>query len=196
MKKILFLFGQPGSGRKTFIYNVINQDKIVQDSLGIRYRSVSVLDLPYDREGFMSDYRALEKRHDCILRCIEDYLKNDNQLLIVYGEHADYYDFNKSILRIICEEYPNLEKEAYFLHPDDSILGYERLVNTEWYKKDDSNKYKYQYEWYTLVMRYMKECLLKYEECGFKLTEIDTTDGYKVINSDVKKLELKSNDKK
>ena len=111
MKKILFLFGQPGSGRKTFIYNVINQDKIVQDSLGIRYRSVSVLDLPYDREGLMSDYRALEKRHDCILRCIEDYLKNDNQLLIVYGEHADYYDFIKNNLRRISK----LGKRSVFL---------------------------------------------------------------------------------
>ena len=44
MKKIVLLFGQPGSGRKTLVKNILNNNEEVKSLLNLTYSSVLALD--------------------------------------------------------------------------------------------------------------------------------------------------------
>ena len=62
MKKILWLLGQPGSGRKTLINNIRDNREDVRKLLGIEDANISILEIPYNRDSFSNDYKNADER--------------------------------------------------------------------------------------------------------------------------------------
>lgn len=189
MKKLLLLFGHPGSGRKTFIDKVFDKSEVIQDTFGLDCNNVICVSLPYDRNAFISDYRSLENRFNKFYQVVENFIFSEGETLIIPIEHADYYDIQKSILKHLADFFPDLDKEILMLIPSDESIGYQRLKDTEWFQSNlQENMYKYQIEWYRFSINYVRKCLNRFNELGYKVTEVDTTDGYVIKNDSPRKV--------
>ncbi len=180
MKKLIFLFGQPGSGRTTLINNIYDHDVETLDTFDLREKGVFFIDMPYTY-GQISYYAVPINRIDEYSNCIDEFLSGTGDIIVFKSGFIDFQDVNNSLLKKIAEKYPDLEKEILFLNPSDLEVGYERLKNTDWFKNDiDTNKVKYPFDWYRFVINYMREHLFFHEQYGYKVQEVDTMNGYKV----------------
>ena len=83
MKKIIWLFGQPGSGRKTLIDSIINNTNNVTELLDICGEKISVVDLKYDRDRIV-DYHITDERDQALNSAINSFCKDDNELLLIF----------------------------------------------------------------------------------------------------------------
>jgi hypothetical protein len=178
MKKILWVFGLPGSGRKTFITNVLNNETDIKEKLNIEDSNVVFEDVPYEENhyyGVISITERLSKINDKV----SSFLKSNNDVLLLNGEYEDYDISNSSVLKTILDNYPDIEHYIVYLNPSDKENHFKRLTETNWYKKDAvSNRGKYPIEWLKFTSKYMYNKFKIYETKGYNFIEIDTTDGY------------------
>jgi hypothetical protein len=190
MKKIVLLFGQPGSGRKTLVKNILNNNEEVKSLLNLTYSSVLALDDTNNKTFNSYEFRNIELRREYILEAISKFVDSSTELLVVYGEFNDFSDSKFDLLKQIAEDYPDLDKEILFLNPSDIEIYHKRLKNTEWFKSNEKeNLFRFPKDWLRFSTNYMKENLYEYKKVGYKITEIDTLDGYKINKP--KMLELK-----
>jgi hypothetical protein len=190
MKKIILLFGQPGSGRKTLVKNILNNNEEVKSLLNLTYSSVLALDDTNNKTFNSYEFRNIELRREYILEAISKFVDSTTELLVVYGEFNDFSDSKFDLLKQIAEDYPDLDKEILFLNPSDIDIYHKRLKNTEWFKSNEKeNLFRFPKDWLRFSTNYMKENLYEYKKVGYKITEIDTLDGYKINKP--KMLELK-----
>ena len=194
MKKIVWIFGQPGSGRKTLVKNILNNNEEVKSLLNLTCSSILALDETIKKSFSSYEFRNIELRRDYILEAISKFVDSTTELLIIYGVFTDFSDSKYDLLKQIAEDYPDLDKEILFLNPSDIDLYHERLRNTEWFKiNEKENLSRFPKDWLRFSTNYMKENLYKYKELGYIITEVDTLDGYKIDKP--KTLELKNNEK-
>jgi hypothetical protein len=190
MKKIVLLFGQPGSGRKTLVKNILNNNEEVKSLLNLTYSSALALDDTNNKTFNSYEFRNIELRREYILEAISKFVDSTTELLVVYGEFNDFSDSKFDLLKHIAEDYPDLDKEILFLNPSDIDIYHKRLKNTEWFKSNEKeNLFRFPKDWLRFSTNYMKENLYEYKKVGYKITEIDTLDGYKINKP--KMLELK-----
>jgi hypothetical protein len=190
MKKIVWIFGQPGSGRKTLVKNILNNNEEVKSLLNLTYSSVLALDDTNNKTFNSYEFRNIELRREYILEAISKFVDSTTELLVVYGEFNDFSDSKFDLLKQIAEDYPDLDKEILFLNPSDIDIYHKRLKNTEWFKSNEKeNLFRFPKDWLRFSTNYMKENLYEYKKVGYKITEIDTLDGYKINKP--KMLELK-----
>ena len=181
MKKIIWLFGQPAAGRKTLIRNVMMYNKDVLKTLDLDCKNIHVLELPFDREYLPTNYHAIDNRREKIKAGIKEFSEDDNDILMIYGEHPDFAYETISLLIKVAEVYPDIEREIYYLVPSDLKVLHERIKNTDWFKSNEKdNNYRYQFDWLTFAVDYYRKHLSEYEEYGYKFTEIDTLHGYEI----------------
>ena len=181
MKKIIWLFGQPGAGRSTFINSFNNDSNDTKKLLGVSSDNISIIDFPYDRENSSANYGYLNNRRISIYSDIKNFIDNDNEVIIINGEYVDYSDINNGIMKKIQTDFPDINKEILILNPSDLDELYNRMINTDWFKSDyQRNIHKYPKDWLNFAVNYMKKSLLEYEKIGYKVTEVDTLDGYSV----------------
>lgn len=184
MKKIIWLFGQPGAGRKTFANNIMNNTGDINETLGIDGEKISFVNLPYGKEKAMSDYRFFTMRKDTIYKNISDFANSDNDVIIINGEYVDYENKNNSILNTIAIDFSDIEKQIIILSSSDLDVAYERMKKTEWFKSDyEKNINKFPKEWLAFAVKYMKDSLYNFEGIGYKVYEIDTVNGYLISNN-------------
>ena len=190
MKKIVWVFGQPGSGRKTLVKNILNNNEEVKSLLNLTCSSILALDENINKNYNSYEFRIIELRREYILEAISKFIDSTTELLIIYGEFTDFSDIKCSLLSDVAKEYPDLDKEILFLNPSDIEIYHKRLKNTEWFKSNEKeNLYRFPKEWLKFSTNYMKENLYEYKKKGYIITEIDTLDGYKINKPKV--LELK-----
>lgn len=190
MKKIVLLFGQPGSGRKTLVKNILNNNEEVKSLLNLTYSSVLALDDTNNKTFNSYEFRNIELRREYILEAISKFIDSTTELLVIYGEFNDFSDNKYDLLKQIAEDYPDLDKEILFLNPSDIDLYHKRLKNTEWFKSNEKeNLFRFPKDWLRFSTDYMKQNLYEYKKIGYKITEVDTLDGYKINKP--KMLELK-----
>jgi hypothetical protein len=190
MKKIVLLFGQPGSGRKTLVKNILNNNEEVKSLLNLTYSSVLALDDTNNKTFNSYEFRNIELRREYILEAISKFVDSTTELLVVYGEFNDFSDSKFDLLKHIAEDYPNLDKEILFLNPSDIDIYHKRLKNTEWFKSNEKeNLFRFPKDWLRFSTDYMKHNLYEYKKIGYKFIEVDTLDGYKINKP--KMLELK-----
>lgn len=181
MKKIIWIYGQPGAGRKTLIENIKNDTNEVKKTLGIEGANLAILDIPYDRESSYSDFSKTKEREKNIHGSVKSFVTSNYDVLIIPGEFSDYDSPNTPVMKQISEDYPDLEKEIVLLNPSDINVFYERLKNTEWFKSNEKDHLrKYPKEWLNFVIKYMRDHLQEYEEDGYTFYEMDTLDGYSI----------------
>lgn len=194
MKKIVWIFGQPGSGRKTLVKNILNNNEEVKSLLNLTCSSILALDETIKKSFSSYEFRNIELRREYILDAISKLIDSTTELLVVYGEFTDFSDNKYNLLKQIAEDYPDLDKEILFLNPSDIEIYHKRLKNTEWFKSNEKeNLFRFSKDWLRFSSDYMKENLYEYKKIGYIITEIDTLDGYKINKP--KTLELKNNEK-
>lgn len=183
MKKVIWLFGRAGSGRKTFIDNITNLPEDIKTSLGIENTRISCVVEPYEeRVGF--SYVESQQRKSTTYAHINHFLRGENDVLVLMGESVDY-DETHDLLNTISHEYPNIEKEIVLLCPKDLDVLYERLINSEWFNSNNKRTTdNYPREWLDISISHLRKQLRKYEDNGYRFIEIDTTNGYSIDKED------------
>ena len=167
MKKIMMIFGGAGCGKHTIINKIKEENVDVMNLLDIADYSYGV-----------TEETDLEKKHNII----SQFMNMEMDIMIALGFYQDI-EGNDTFLRRINRDFPNLEKEIIFLNVLDSELLFERFMKTPAIQADyENNSKKYSKEMVQSITDLMKQRLLAYESEGYKVIEIDTTNGYRVIN--------------
>ena len=198
MKKVMFVFGYPGAGVKTFVNQVFNKNETLVDALDLECKNVFYIEPLFKSNDYPSSMNVEKDRLATFDKYISDFLTSDIDVLLIKGDFNDYNENGVCTLRHIAMTFPDLQREIIFLCPSDLDVGYERLKNTAWFQKNPKeNAYKFQFDWYRFATAYMRTHLMSYDSFGYKVQEVDTLDGYKFmdhndvglrkINPDVKK---------
>lgn len=179
MKKVMWVFGKPGAGRKTLIKNILEDRLDVREPLEIQYASVVYSCIPDNSDSLAHDHSDEVRRVNSILEQVNNFNSDDNDVLLLNGEYSDYKNFDNSIINGISDQYKELKQELLLLSPEDLDVLYERLINTEWYlSKVPEQQRKYPREWLTFSVDYLRRGLQRFNDAGYTLYDIDTTDGY------------------
>ena len=182
MKKLLLVFGLPGSGDVELINNISNNSNNIREKLGISNLIINYLELPYERDTSFSICIGKSIRKDTINSKIRDFSYDYNDILIIKCEGIDCYE-NNSMLDSLVINFPDIEKEIIYMCPDNKIEFYSRMTKTEWFMDDYNNNIKkFPIEWLDFSTDYMRNSLLKYTEFGFDYCEIDSINGYNIKN--------------
>ena len=186
MKKIIWIFGKPGSGRKTLINNIKNDSHDAKKILGIENTKIEIVAYEYQEKGYF-DFGQKNKRNEQLINHITEFLNNDNEVLIIKGDFVDMEDKNNGIIGSLSM-YPLIEKEIVFLNPNNLEDLYKRLKETSWFKSDEKeNSKRFPIEWLTVSVNYMRNQLFEFTKKGYKVYEIDTTNGYALADSEKSK---------
>ncbi len=194
MKKVVWLFGQSGSGRRTLVNNVIHDNKEAKKALDLDYDNIDFVMLPYKTIYAFENHVSLINRKATILSSIEEFSKSNKDVLLIFGEFVDFIKIEVSLLHEAIDNNPDLDNQIFFLNPSDMHVLHERLKAQDWYKENEKeNSYRFQFAWLEVAVSYMRDSLNKYKDLGYKVYEVDTLDGYKIDKP--KTLELKNNEK-
>ncbi len=178
MKKIVWLFGQPGAGRSTIVRELYSNGE-VNEALDLKDQSICYADIPYDRNSLYTDFNTLKDRRRDVMVNAELFSQDNYEVLLLRGEFPDYSDAPESTINRIMEVYPEIKQEILLLCPSDLNILLTRMRNTEWFQKNlEQNLRKYPMEWLTFAVKYMREYLTRFEQYGCTLYDVDTTDGY------------------
>lgn len=88
MKKIIWIFGESATGKKTFIENILNGKLNILEDLELNDKRIDVVRRTTDKNLSSFDDISNEKfRHQTILQEIKDFIKNDNyNVLLLKGQ--------------------------------------------------------------------------------------------------------------
>ena len=179
MKKIIFIYGEPGVGKNTLVKNILNNTDNIRDLLNINTENISVL---FGLDGGYR-YETKDTRSISVIKGIKEFKNSNYELLLVYGDIKDFSNKFDSTLIRINKEFPDIEKELYFLTMSDLDLLYERLVKSKWFQSNyDENKRRYPRVWLDIAINYIRKTMNRLIEEGYSVKEIDTTNGYNIID--------------
>ncbi len=79
--------------------------------------------------------------------------------------------------------FPEIEKQIYLLEVKDMDLLYYRIQNKDWFKSN-FEKYSSMFtrEWIDDAVIRHREQVYSFSDLGYKITDIDSTNGYKLSN--------------
>ena len=137
MKKIIWIFGQHGSGKKTLAKNIIENNNGIRETLNINSDKIMYIDEQNDNRILYSG--EIINRSNLISKCVSNFLSTDNEILMIIGYPVDYISAYINSLKKLSIDYCDVEKEIFLLNVDDLNLLYERLVETGWFKSDILN---------------------------------------------------------
>jgi len=185
MKKIIWVFGESATGKKTFIESILNNyNSELKEILGLNNKKIVAVKRTIEKISTLKNESTGKTRHQEILDAIKKFVCNsESEILLIKGQSKDMNDKYGNTLRETSLLYPELEKEIYLLEVKDIDLLYNRIVNKEWYKLDiETYSKKYPREcWDNKVIEH-RESVYSYTDLGYKITEIDSTNGYKIYN--------------
>ena len=186
MKKIVWVFGESATGKKTLINTLLkNADIELAKCLDFEDRLIKVVEetISSNLSSFDDEDNELN-RHQGILKKIADFLKsNDGSVLLIKGQTNDMDDRYGNTLREFAEMYPNIDKEILLLEVSNMDLLYERFVNKDWFQVDRERYSKmFPREWIDKAVERHHNQVCSYAEYRFKIKLIDSTDGFKLLN--------------
>ena len=186
MKKIIWIFGEVGSGKKTLVKKIQNNEDNMRERLQIPSDKIIEYDDPLNGSR-QSTWDSHGEKKARIRREITSFMQSDDDILILMGDHDDIDRiFDNSLIKI-ATDYPDVEREIIFLEASDLRVQYERVMEEEWFQKDyERNKNRFPRVWLEIANRHLRKTLETYEQYGYKFTEIDTTDGYVIKNNSQK----------
>lgn len=186
MKKIIWIFGESATGKKTFIENVINNtnpDLLLK--LGLDNKNIDIVKRTVSKNtASFNDVSSEKTRHEQILIDIKNFINNgEKEILLLKGQSNDMDDRYGNTLKTVALLYPEIEKEIYLLEVSDMDLLYSRIINKDWFKKDkESYQNLFPREWIDNAVPKHREQVYSYMNLGYKITDIDSTNGYKLCN--------------
>lgn len=185
MKKIIWIFGESATGKKTFIENIVNNSLDILDDLDLNNPRKDVVRRTIDKNlSSFNDVSNEKNRHQIILEEINNFINTDEyDVLLLKGQSNDMDDRYGNTLREVAMLFPEIEKEIYLLEVKDMDLLYNRIQNKDWFKVD-FEKYSKMFprEWIDGAVIRHREQVYSYQDLGYNITEIDSTNGYKMID--------------
>lgn len=185
MKKIIWVFGESATGKKTFVENILNKSNMeLLTDLNLVNEKINVVQRTISKNLSSHEDKENEKsRHQIILEEINNFINNGNyDVLLLKGQSNDMDDRYGNTLREVAMLFPEIEKEIYLLEVKDMDLLYNRIQNKDWYKVDFENYSKiFPREWIDGAVIRHREQVYSYLDLGYNITDIDSTNGYKMI---------------
>lgn len=186
MKKIIWVFGESATGKKTFIENILNKSNMeLLTDLNLVNEKINVVQRTINKNISSFDDKENEKsRHQQIIENISNFINNsDDTVLLIKGQSNDMDNRYGNTLREVAMLFPEIEKEIYLLEVKDMDLLYNRIQNKDWFKVD-FEKYSKMFprEWIDNAVIRHREQVYSYQDLGYNITDIDSTNGYKMID--------------
>jgi len=186
MKKIIWVFGESATGKKTFIENILNKNNAeLLSDLNLVEEKINVVQRTINKNVSSFDDKENEKsRHQQIIDNISNFINNsDDTVLLIKGQSNDMDNRYGNTLREVAMLFPEIEKEIYLLEVKDMNLLYNRIQNKDWFKVD-FEKYSKMFprEWIDNAVIRHREQVYSYQDLGYNITDIDSTNGYKMID--------------
>ena len=179
MKKIIWIFGLPGTGKSELLKNIKDNKDNIRETLDIENNNISYIDISHDFSEVIDDYNETRKRSRLISKMVDDFVNGFDDYLIITGQFIDLKDIDENSLRTLNKTYPDIKKEIIFLNIKDYDLLYERLKQTEWFQSNyERNLTRYPRAWLDISAKYLRDKVYLNENNGYKITEIDTSEGY------------------
>lgn len=184
MKKIIWVFGESATGKKTLIeYLLNNPASELASTLNLNNEKIDVVEQTITNNLSSFDNRNNEEiRHHLIIDKIDAFRNDKNSTaLLIKGQTNDMDERYGNTLKSCAFLYPELEREILLLEMSDLNALYERIVNKEWFQENKEMYAKmFPREWLDKTVVQHKEKVYSYETMGYEITEIDTTNGYKI----------------
>lgn len=159
MKKIVWIYGQSATGKKTLINKLLNRDSQAINELGMNdfkiaackntiedneYVVPTVVDhFKYDDKYMQEDNEYFCRknainRRSCIMTDCLNFIESDNDILLIKGQDNDFWPGRGDIVKCFLENFSNiaeLEIEVLMLTVQNDEIWENRIKNKEWFKK-------------------------------------------------------------
>lgn len=158
MKKIIWLFGQSATGKKTLINKLLARDTKALDELGLENKKIvacknTIIDdkqvLPTKPDNFTYDDKTLEKdneyfnqekaknRRSCIMTDALSFLNSNNDILLIKGQDNDIWPHRGDIVKYFLSNFASrddVEIDVYILMVENDEIWFQRIAKKEWFK--------------------------------------------------------------
>lgn len=184
MKKIIWVFGESATGKKTLIEYLMNKpESELAIDLGLGNVKIDVVKQTITSNvASFDDKKNEQNRHIQITEKIKEFANTEEySVLLIKGQTNDMDEKYGNTLRTSALLHPELEREILLLEASNLDALYERIVNKDWFQAD-KEKYSEMFprEWLDKSVMKHREKVYSYETLGYEITEIDTTNGYKI----------------
>lgn len=157
MKKIIWIFGQSATGKKTLINKLLENDQKTLEELKLCNVKITASkntiednrivnpsiedpftynnDMQEDNEYFNRS-NAINRR-SCIMTDCLNFLNSDDDILLIKGQDNDFWPKRGDIVKYFLETFANLENidiEIFMLTVFDDNLWKQRINQKEWFK--------------------------------------------------------------
>ena len=184
MNKIVWVMGQSAAGKWTFInYALANPESELMQKLGLSGKNIIPAADNMYHEGFLSTESETDRAK------IVDYVRSklegeSNAAVLVKWQYTDNEQHCDTITKMM-DAFPEIKIGIILLSVDGDIL-YARLPNKWWWNEKTANTREQMDD----VVQVLRDNVVRWQGCGFGfefIAEIDSTDGYKIIeNSELK----------
>jgi len=118
---------------------------------------------------------------------IKKFISEENySILLIKGQSNDMDERYGNTLKTSALKYPEIEKEILLLDVKDLDALYARIVNKDWFQADEEKYSKmFPREWLDKTVEKHKNMVYSYDSLGYKITEIDSTNGYEIVKKEV-----------
>jgi len=180
MKKVIWIFGESATGKKTLIENLLNNNSSIRSELGLQNKKIEVLKLTIEETNESFDDKNSEViRNNRILNEVENFTKSDSDVLLIKGQANDMDDRYGNTLRTFAERFSQLDKEILLLEVEDLDLLYNRIINKSWFKEDEERYSKmFPRSWIDKAVVKHRKKVETYKDLGFKIIDIDSTNDF------------------
>lgn len=158
MKKIIWLFGQSATGKKTLINKLLSGDVKTLEDLNFQGKKIvacknTIIDdkqvLPTKPDNFTYDDKTLEKdneyfnqekaknRRSCIMTDALSFLNSNNDILLIKGQDNDIWPHRGDIVKYFLSNFnnrDNVEINVYILMVENDEIWSQRIAKKEWFK--------------------------------------------------------------
>ena len=186
MKKIIWVFGESATGKKTLINYLMKQpNSELSINLGLENETINLVDITISQNLTSFDDNENEKRrHVQILESINKFNRDENgTVLLIKGQSNDMDERYGNTLKASSILFPDIMKEILLLEVHDLDILYERFIQKDWFLED---KIRYSQlfprEWLDGAVKKHREKVYSYQSLGFEITEIDSTYEFKIHN--------------
>ena len=168
--------GESAAGKATFIqYAVANPDCELLQQLGYHNHKI----IPVKESFYLEDFDRIAIK-DIVLDLLH---RQENAVILIKWQATDsLHEKYGNVLRKLAFETPDIPNEIVFLSVTSSVL-YERVQKKPWWNDPDIPHSYYSQEQMDRSIERMRSHISELLELGFSLTDIDATNGYRLIEN-------------
>lgn len=158
MKKIVWIFGQSATGKKTLINKLLASDTKTLEELDWQNKKIvacqnTIIDnktvMPTKDDCFVYDDTSMQEdnayfnrnnaknRRACIMTDTQNFLKSSDDILLIKGQDNDIWPHRGDIVKYFLANFANREDteiDVYILTVENDEIWQQRIAKKEWFK--------------------------------------------------------------